>query len=229
MPETKKPYIFIDTCSLLVSCWNPDPSDKDSYVYSKEKDEMFWGREFASLAAIGDVIIPKRNYDELVKHAGNDKKPDLANRSRHVLKRVEKYAKDGLVQIVGDPNDPFADAILLSVALRFKTQRDQAFVTQDYGLAEDLEAICHFRSLSDHYGFPRYDIKIRKITKSGELKPFKGLKKALRERYQDVSETATTISGTANAASAPAKATSKEKSAKNKGEKAKARKNWWDA
>jgi|GEM_PF-2739570 len=229
MPETKRPYIFIDTCSLLVSCWNPDPNDKDSYVYSKEKDNVFWGREFASLAAIGDVIIPKRNYDELVKHAGNDKKPDLANRSRHVLKHIEKYAKEGQVQIVGDPNDPFADAILLSVALRFKTQRDQAFVTQDYGLAEDLEAICHFRSLSDHYGFPKYDIKIRKITKSGELKPFKGLRKALRERYQDVSEAAKTNGSTSSAASAPAKATTKENSAKNKEEKAKARKNWWDA
>lgn len=41
MPETKRPYIFIDTCSLLVSCWNPDPNDKDSYVYSKEKDNVF--------------------------------------------------------------------------------------------------------------------------------------------------------------------------------------------
>lgn len=229
MAEPKRPYIFIDTCSLLVSCWNPDPNDKDSYVYSKEKDDMFWGREFASLAAIGDVILPKRNYDELVKHAGNDKKPDLANRSRHALKRVEKYAKEGSVQIVGDPNDPFADAILLSVALRFKTQRDQAFITQDYGLAEDLEAIRHFRSLSDHYGFPTYDIKIRKIAKSGELKSFKGLRKALRERYQDVSEAARANGRTTNTVSTSAKATAKEKSAKGKDEKAKARKNWWDA
>ena len=227
MPEPKKPYIFIDTCSLLISCWNPDPKSKDSYIYSKEKDDMFWGHEFASLTRIGDVIIPKRNYDELVKHAGKQKNQDLANRSKQILNRVNEYVQKGLIQIVGDPNDPFADAILLSVALRFKTQRDQAFITQDYGLAEDLEAICHFRSLSDHYGFPNYDIKVRKITKTGELKPFKGLRKALRERYQDVSEAAATNIASNNSGS-PKKAT-KKKDGEPKAKPTKPRKNWWDA
>ncbi len=227
MPEPKKPYIFIDTCSLLVSCWNPDPDDKDVYVYSKDKDCMFWGHEFASLAKMGDVIIPKRNYDEFVKHARKQENQDLANRSKHVLKLVEKYVQEGLIQIVGDPNDPFADAVLLSVALRFKTQRDQAFITQDYGLAEDLEAICHFRSLSDHYGFPNYEIKIRKIAKTGELKPFKGLRKALRERHQDVSEAA--AANMANKDSNSSKKRSRKKDAQPKTKPAKARKNWWDA
>lgn len=228
MAKQEKPFIFIDTCSLLDSCWNSDKNDRDKYVYSKEKDERFWGREFASLIAMGEVIIPKRNYDELVKHANNPAKPELAERAQHALERVERYYKDGTLQIVGDANDPFADAIMLSVALKFKTQRHLAFVTQDRGLAEDLRAICHFRSLSDHYGHPKYDIKIRRITKTGELKPFNGLEKALRERYQEAAQSAS--SPAAKKQRSNAEASRKERKEEKEAPKPKKpRINWWDA
>ena len=149
--KSEAPLVFIDTCSLLDSCWNSEKGSKNSAIYSQSKDNTFWGHEFASLASMGQVVIPKRNYDELVKHANNPKKPELADRAKHVLKRIERYYKEGTLQIVGDANDPFADALLLSVALKFKTQRHLAFVTQDRGLAEDLQAISYFRSLNDHY------------------------------------------------------------------------------
>lgn len=188
MPDDKKPFIFIDTCSLLDSCWNSSKGDRDRYEYSKSKDDLFWGHEFASLAAMGDVIIPKRNYDELVKHSKKTNNPDLASRSKHVLTRVENLFRQGTLQIIGDSNDPFADALLLSVALKFKTQRHLAFITQDRGLAEDLQSIAYFRSLNDHWGHPKYDIKIRRISKSGKLVPFNGLEAAIAERYREVAE-----------------------------------------
>lgn len=226
MADDKKPFIFIDTCSLLDSCWNNSRNDRDHYEYSQAKDDMFWGREFVSLANIGDVIIPKRNYDELVKHSKKTSNRDLASRSQHVLKRIEKLYRQGTLQIVGDPNDPFADAILLSVALKFKTQRHLAFVTQDRGLAEDLQAISYFRSLSDHYGHPRYDLKVRRISESGELEPFKGLEKALKERYAEVADNSNRATKTGSA-----KPSGKAKKAKQPDEPVKTtpRKSWWEA
>ena len=119
MAANERPYIFIDTCSLLESCWNrtSGTGGEERFDYSKSKDEMFWGRQFASLVSMGDVIIPKRNYEELVKHSRNNARPDLASRAKHVLQKIATLHREGKIQIVGDENDPFADAILLSVAL----------------------------------------------------------------------------------------------------------------
>lgn len=164
------PYIFIDTCSLLDSCWVEEMGGL--YRYSPDKDRRFWGEEFVSLQKMGSIILPHRNYEELRKHAGNKANQNLAERSKLILKRIEPLIRSESMQIVGDPNDPFADAILLSVALKFRTQRDMAFITQDHGLAEDLEAIRNFKSVRPRHG---YDIKIRRIAESGRVKPFENL------------------------------------------------------
>lgn len=172
MAKDERPYIFIDTCSLLESCWNRviSKDGEERFSYSKNKDEEFWGNQFSALVAMGDVIIPTRNYEELVKLSNKSSKPDLANRAKHVLKRIMQLYKAGKIQIVGDANDPFADAILLSVALKFKTQKNMAFITQDRKLSEDLESIRHFKSVDNRNG---YDIKVRRISKSGKLEaPF---------------------------------------------------------
>ena len=162
LPE---PFIFIDTCSLLDSCWvRSSKSGVEQFSFSKQKEQRFWEQEFKSLAAIGKVILPKRNYDELKKHAKNTSKPGLARRSEYILKKLEKLIKDGSIEIVGDANDPFADAILLSVALKFRTQRHLLFVTQDKALARDLEAISRFESVNSHY-----DLKVRTISARGEI------------------------------------------------------------
>lgn len=174
MSEDLRPYIFIDTCSLLDSCWNPrkDNDGQESFVYSREKAETFWGKEFRSLEAMGDVIIPARNYEELLKHSQNKKKPDLAKRAQEIIDRITRLHQSKRIQVVGDPNDPFADAILLSVALKFRTQNNMAFVTQDRKLAKDLDSIRHFESVRPRKG---YDIKIRRINKDGTLGKHKWL------------------------------------------------------
>ena len=121
---------------------------------------------------MGSIILPHRNYEELKKHAGKKANRNLAERSKFILKRIEPLIHSGSMQIVGDPNDPFADAILLSVALKFRTQRNMAFITQDHNLAKDLEAIRNFKSVRPRHG---YDIKVRRIAKSGKIEPFKNL------------------------------------------------------
>lgn len=175
MSKDKRPFIFIDTCSLLDSCWDCVDRKTDTFEYSRAKDVTFWGKEFPSLAGMGEVIIPRRNYEELIKHANNQKKPGLADRSKFILKRIDSLISEGKIQVVGDENDPFADAILLSVALKFRTQKNMAFITQDRKLAHDLESIRNFRSVEPRNGL---DIKVRRISKDGRLEPHKNTPKA---------------------------------------------------
>lgn len=172
--RTSEIFSFIDTCSLLDSCWNRvgGSSSAERFEFSQAKADRFWGTEFRSLEAAGRVIIPKRNYDELNKHANNPKKLDLSQRAKVILNRIRLLSAEGRVEVVGDPNDPFADAILLSVALKFRTQRNMIFITQDRNLAEDLESIRRFRSVSPRKG---YDIKIRRIGRNGAIEPHRAL------------------------------------------------------
>lgn len=172
MKNQEPPYIFLDTCSLLASCWNGDDRRGERIEHSPEKEKRFWGEEFPALLKMGKVILPLRNYEELQKHSGNTQKKWLAEQSKYILNKLEPYITQGAVQIVGDPNDPFADAILLSVALKFRTQHNMAFITQDRKLAEDLWAIQHFRSVEPRNG---QAIKIRRISRTGALERHKGL------------------------------------------------------
>lgn len=174
-----KPYIFIDTCSLLESCWNrvANAEGQERFKYSQDKADRFWGKEFCALEAMGTVIIPARNYEELVKHSANKSKADLSSRAIEILQRVNLLRQSGRIEIIGDPNDPFADAVLLSVALKFRTQKNMAFITQDRKLAEDLEAIRQFQSVRPR---KKLDIKIRRIDKRGSLEEHRSLGKSNR-------------------------------------------------
>lgn len=164
--QTSTPYIFLDTCSLLDSCWDR----ADNYVEAKER--MFWEREIPSLLTMGEVIIPQRNYEELLKHSKNATNPTLARQAGYILAKLEPYLSDGRIQRAGDANDPFADAILLSVALKFRTTHDMAFITQDTKLAADLNAIQNFRSVRPFNG---QVIKIRRVGTNGRLEKHRGL------------------------------------------------------
>lgn len=177
MKRDERPYIFIDTCSLLDSCWNKTRAGEgaERLDYSKSKETMFWDVQFESLATMGDVIIPKRSYEELTKISRGSLKPDLASRAGYILQKIDALYRKDKIMIVGDENDPFADAILLSVALKFKTQKNTVFITQDRKLSEDLEAIRCFQSVDNRFG---YDIKIRRVAKNGTLEPHRGLSKS---------------------------------------------------
>lgn len=160
-------YIFIDTCSLLVSCW--DVRRDNSVSYNSEKDCRFWKNELPNLACVGTVILTKRNYDELEKlsHVHDDaSRPLLGERCGQVLSRIAPLVTDRTISIVGDPNDPFADAILLSVALKFRTQKNLLFLTQDRALATDLVAISNFQSVRPRKGF---ELKVRRLDSRGSI------------------------------------------------------------
>ena len=158
--------IFLDTCSLLDSCWVRRDGTPERFDYSREKEARFWNHELGSLFGQGQIILPARNYEELLKFQGRGDK-SLALRANHVLKILLMHVGNKAIKIVGDANDPFADAILLSVALKFRTREDLLFITQDRGLACDLFSISQFRSVHSN---KKLDVK--RIAKNGALEAF---------------------------------------------------------
>ena len=79
------------------------------------------------------------------------------------------------VEVAGDANDPFADAVLLSVALKFRTQANLHFITQDRALAKDLQRIIGFESVRPRGG---QTMVISRVTSSGRVEPFADLSRA---------------------------------------------------
>lgn len=169
-PNTSRTLVFIDTCSLLDSCWNnsTDANGSKHFQYSKSKEAAFWDGAFDDLCAHADCILAKRNFDELKKLSKNGHREDLAKRASYILQKIEPLRKSGQLSIVGDANDPFADAVLLSVALRFRTQKNLVFITQDKNLAHDLASVREFRSIDNRNG---YYLEVHRVTKNGSLAP----------------------------------------------------------
>lgn len=160
--------IFLDTCSLLVASWDIS-AEGQTVIFNSTKDKAFWNDVVPTLALKGKVIITKRNYDELVKLSrirGDSKRPLLGERCDYALKKIVALLTSGEVSVVGDANDPFADAILLSVALKFRTQKNLLFVTQDKALACDLHTLSLFQSVR-----PRNDAAfvVKRVNRSGGL------------------------------------------------------------
>ena len=156
----KSPLAFLDTCSLLDSCWNNNGS-----VYSPSKEKRFWETELPKLEQHATVVVPARVYDELKKFAKGQKGPELKLRSQHVLDLMLPRVDNQNIEVVGDSNDPFADSIMLSAALKFVTERDLTFITQDRALAKDLMAICQFESINRTL----HQLNVKRIDKDGSL------------------------------------------------------------
>ena len=166
--------IFLDTSSLLASCWNGDDRRGEQVRHDEPKESTFWNVEVANLAHRGTLILPLRNRDELVKHSNASANPLLAQQARHIISKLEPLVAQQTIEIVGDANDPFADAILLSVALKFRTQHSLWFITQDNALARDLHAITKFESVQPRGG---QQLEIRRIAPSGRLERFRNLER----------------------------------------------------
>lgn len=161
--------IFIDTSSLLVSCWKGDERKDEAITHDPSKEQAFWDREVARLAASGRLVLTARNHEELIKHSRSKAKPGLADRSKYVLAKLAPMIKVGTVEVVGDGNDPFADAVLLSVALKFRTQANLVFVTQDRALAQDLLKVVSFESVRPRGG---QTMDVRRVAGSGRVEAF---------------------------------------------------------
>lgn len=169
--------IFIDTSSLLVSCWKGDERKGEAVSHEPRKEQAFWDGELGRLAASGRLVLTARNREELIKHSKSKVKPGLADRSKHVLAKLAPLIKAGTVEVVGDSNDPFADAVLLSVALKFRTQANLIFLTQDRALARDLLKVESFESVRPRGG---QTMKVCRVAGSGRVEAVGNREQPLR-------------------------------------------------
>lgn len=168
----KEPLIFIDTCSLLETCWNVNRKDNSCH-YSAQKQHRFWDIELPALETIGEVIVPYRVYEELYKFKEGKKGPELSGRAKHLLNLILPLVSEERISILGEKNDPFADSTMLFVALKFVTERKLAFITQDRKLAKDLETISSFESI----GQTAREIKVRRVGRTGAIEKHRNLYK----------------------------------------------------
>lgn len=161
--------IFLDTSSLLVACWKGDDRKGEQIIPDAGKEATFWSREVPRLSATGRLILAARNHEELVKHSRGAQKKDLAERAKYTLAKLAPLVKAGTIEVAGDANDPFADAVLLSVALKFRTQASLHFITQDRALARDLQRIVDFESVRPRGG---QTMTVSRVAGSGRVEAF---------------------------------------------------------
>jgi serine/threonine protein kinase len=126
--------IFADTSALMLA-------DRNT---AEPKGAIFFVRLLERLrVANNPLILAQRVMDELRKHEVSN---DLvrARSAQAAIQVVEQYASCDLLRQGQDPHeiegygDSFADPILLKSAVRFQSQFDLCFITQDEALAKVL-------------------------------------------------------------------------------------------
>lgn len=167
--------IFLDTSSLLASCWKGDDRKGEQIVLDTVKETTFWSAEVPRLSEAGRLVLAARNHEELVKHSRATQKKELAERARYTLAKLAPLVRAGTVEVAGDANDPFADAVLLSVALKFRTQANLHFITQDRALAKDLQRIADFESVRPRGG---QAMAVSRVARTGRVERFPNLVRA---------------------------------------------------
>ena len=148
--------VFIDTCSLL-----------------SVNAEKFWEHVIPILRAERvDIIIPYRVYQEVDKFASD---PELCRRKSPndpELNRLAIVAKnkiiqlhnEGLVRVLGDKNDNFADNVFQTVFTQYRMKYNMFLITQDKNLADDILRIAQSKAVTVNT-----DISVRRINKYGYL------------------------------------------------------------
>jgi len=148
--------IFIDTCSLL-----------------SEYADSFWDHIIPVLTTEkASIIVPLRVYEEVEKYA-NDvelcirKSPDnpgLNQAAKHAKEKIIKLQSQGLVRVLGDENDNFADNVFLTVFTQFRMKYNLILITQDKNLAADVLRISDSKAVT-----VSTKTLVRRINKHGYL------------------------------------------------------------
>lgn len=148
-------YAIIDTCSLMDGGF---PEWMDVVRGSKE----YWKKGF-------EILVPRRCYDELKKHAHqheNDSKRIDAKRGLKIVKHA-KWKK--LLTITKkDKNENFADNAIYVRVCSDRLFSKILIITQDKSLASDLLALNHLQSQS---GRP---LQVCRFIAGGQLQPNRG-------------------------------------------------------
>ena len=159
----KKYKIFIDTCSLL-----------------SEYADKFWEHIIPVLTEEkASMIVPFRVYEEVEKYANDlelcKKKaannPGLNQTAKRSRGRIIKMQAEGLVRVLGDENDNFADNVFQTVFTQYRMKYNLILITQDKNLAADILRISESKAVTVNT-----KILVRRINKRGYLSFVENLK-----------------------------------------------------
>ena len=135
--DNATPKIFIDTCSLL-----------------SEYADSFWKHLIPVLTnEKANIIVPLRVYEEVEKYANDVElckrkapdNPNLNQAAKHAKEKIIKYQAEGIVRVLGDKNDNFADNVFLTVFTQYRMKYNLILITQDKNLAADILRISDLR------------------------------------------------------------------------------------
>ncbi len=155
--------IFIDTCSLL-----------------SEYADSFWEHIIPILTEEkASMIVPLRVYEEVEKYANDlelcKKKaadnPGLNQAAKRAKERIIKLQAEGLVRVLGDKNDNFADNVFQTVFTQYRMKYNLILITQDKNLAADILRISESKAVTVNT-----KILVRRINKHGYLSFVENLK-----------------------------------------------------
>ena len=124
--------IFIDTCSLLGRQFDRFFENIRSFLERRKSECEAAGQEFKS-----PIIVPKRVVEELMEFAYTDKKPELTVIAMNRIRFLKRVSEKGLVRIIGEDTDNFADNVFLSVFTKERIHRNLLLITEDRKLASE--------------------------------------------------------------------------------------------
>lgn len=155
--EFAKNYkMFIDTCSLL-----------------SEFAEKFWEHVIPILKEEKtDIIVPLRVYEEVEKFASDPQlcmrkspdNPELNRLAKAAKEKIIKLQSDGLIRVLGDKNDNFADNVFQTVFTQYRMKYNLLLITQDKNLCDDIMRISESKAVT-----VSTKIEVRRINKHGYL------------------------------------------------------------
>lgn len=148
--------IFIDTCSLL-----------------SEYTDIFWEHIIPVLTnENANIIVPIRVYEEVEKYANDVElckrkapdNPNLNQAAKCAKEKIIKLQSEGLVRVLGDENNNFADNVFLTVFTQYRMKYNLILITQDKNLAADILRISDSKAVT-----VSTKILVRRINKHGYL------------------------------------------------------------
>ncbi len=151
--------IFIDTCSLL------SPYAED-----------FWNNIIPVLESENtNIVVPHRVYQEVDKFASNPTlcqqknpdNPDFNNLAKKAKQRILNLQSRGLIRILGDKTDNFADNVFQTVFTQYRMKYNLLLITQDKNLSEDILRIKESKAVTVNN-----KLEVKRINKYGYLSNF---------------------------------------------------------
>lgn len=128
--------VFVDTCSWMLADRNKDDSTRGAKFLTEQVLPQL-------RASNNPIMLPERVKLELEKLATGA--PPASFHAAAGLAAVNEFTSAGMAVVASDPNevagsDRFADPLFVRLAVRFQSEFDLCFVTQDTNLAKLLVA-----------------------------------------------------------------------------------------